>query len=338
MALHPIWKDYLVDLGNAESTEYIIGYIQDGFNNTIYRGRAWKRPNEDNITICINDICEDWLINEFPSLVSGFNQEQMPVMFSVQTISEAGVYAQVADVRFVQDWSYDNTHDAEKDGVASPINGVLDRRQYLLWTGLDVAIVNVVITKANGEQVRETISLGAFGDFSNDFSRDFAASLASAGSGTLVRPITRWDDAVKVSVNGVQYDVVDSCARYVLYYRNAFGGWDSLLADGRATEEDAVTRHSMEKTGAFNRQTTNYLNEIQKRLTLRTTWLSDEQSMRMHHLLNSTDVYLHDLVTNEIHPVVLDNSSTPYKTYKGEGRGVVSYDINAVIAQSRKRR
>lgn len=338
MALHPIWKDYLVDLGNAESTEYIIGYFKDGYNNTIYRGKAWKRPNEDNITICINDICEDWLINEFPSLVSGFNQEQMPVAFLVQTISEEGIYSQVANVRFVQDWSYDNTHDAEKDGVASPVNGVLDRRQYLLWTGIDVASVNVVITKANGEQVRETISLGAFGDFSNDFSKDFAATLAVAGSGTLVRPVTRWEGAVKVSVNGVQYSVVDSCARYVLYYRNAFGGWDSLLCEGAPSEEDALTRQTMEKAGAYGRQRVNYLNEIQKKLTLRISWLSDEQSARMHHLLNSTDVYLHDLVTNEIHPVVLENTTTPYKTFKGEGRAVVRYDINAVIAQSRKRR
>lgn len=338
MAVYPIWKDYLVDLGNAESTEYIIGYNKDGYNKTIYRGRAWRRPNEDTIKVCINDICSDWLTNEFPSLAHEFDKMQMPVNFLVQTISEEGIYSQVANVRFINDWSYDNAHNAERDGLSAPINGILDKRQYLLWTALDVIEVEIDAKLNNGGEFKVLVPVEIVPDFTDDFNEDFAKSVRTAGSGTLVESVGTWGDVASLVINGVEYKVVDSCARYALYYRNAFGGWDSLLADGRATEEDAVTRHSMEKAGAFNRQTTNYLNEIQKRLTLRTTWLSDEQSMRMHHLLNSTDVYLHDLERDEILPVVLENSSTPYKTFKGEGRGVVSYDINAVIAQSRKRR
>jgi hypothetical protein len=58
----------------------------------------------------------------------------------------------------------------------------------------------------------------------------------------------------------------------------------------------------------------------------------------MHHLLNSTDVYLHDLERGIILPVVLDASSTPYKTYKGEGGKLVNYSIEVSIAQTRMRR
>lgn len=336
--IQPIWKNYIVNLGNAESVEYVIGYIKDNSFNAIYSGRAWKRPGEESTIISINDICADWLSLTFPTLVNGFDPSQMPVTFAVQTISETGIYTQVDEVRFVNDWSYDPQHDAKKDGVSSPVNGILDRRQWLLWTGIDVAVVNVVVTLADGQTIQESVSLGSFGDFSNDFSSDFAASLASAGSGTFVKAVSQWGDVAKVSVNGVQYSVIDSCAKYVLYYRNAYGGWDSFLIEGAASEEDALTRLSLDKSGVYEREKTNYLNEIQKKLTLHTSWLSDGQSLKMHHLLNSTDVYLHDLDNDVILPVILDNSSTPYKTYKGEGARLVNYTIEATIAQSRRRR
>jgi hypothetical protein len=111
-----------------------------------------------------------------------------------------------------------------------------------------------------------------------------------------------------------------------------------LLIEGAASEEDKLTRHTMTKAGVYDREKSNYLNEIEKSITLHTSWLSDEQSLRMHHLLNSTDVYMHDLEKNSILPVILEGSSTPYKTFKGEGGKLVNYTIEVTIAQTRMRR
>ena len=342
--VHPIWKNYVVEFNNSqlyipdESIDYIISYKSGDALTTIYNGTAWKRPGEEYIRICINDICADWLTNTFPSLLDDFVLQDMPVEFVVQGITYTGAYKEVARVRFINDWSYDEAHDAETDGLAAPINGHIDARQWLLWTGLDVSSVNAHVTLADGSVFDVIVPVEISADFDEDYNIDFSKSVRSAGSGTAVLSLSQWGNAVKVSVNGIDYHIIKGCARYVLYYRNAFGGWDSMLIEGASSEQDNLTRHSMDKIGLSGISKYNYLNEIQKKLTLHSSWLSDEESLRMHHLLNSTDVYLHDLETNQISPVILDNTSTPYKTYKGEGRKLVNYSIEVTIAQSRVRR
>lgn len=336
--VQPIWKNYFVNLGTAESVEYVISYNSGDSLNVIYSGKAWKKPGEQSVSICINDVCEDWLVNTFPSLVEGFSRSNMPVEFVVQSISAAGVYSEKARVRFINDWSYDPAYNPETQGLAAPINGRIDSRQWLLWTGLDVSEVQAEVILSNGESFKVFIPVEITPDFNADFNADFAIAVISAGSGTAVFSPSQWGDVSRIVINGNQYEVAASCSRYTLYYLNAHGGWDSLLIEGAASEEDSLTRHTMSKTGVYDREKTNYLNEIEKRMTLHTSWLSDEQSLRMHHLLNSTDVYLHDLEKNVILPVILESSSTPYKTFKGEGGKLVNYAIEVTIAQSRMRR
>lgn len=336
--IHPIWKNYFVNLGTEDSADYVISYNSGDSLNAIYYGKAWKKPGESSISICINDICADWLVNSFPSLSERFNRQYMPVEFVVQVITSAGQYVESARVRFLNDWSYDSNHNAESAGLAMPVNGRIDLRQWLLWTGLDVSTIEAHITMTDGSSMKVFIPIEISNDFSSDFNQDFARSVTSAGSGTAVFSPAQWGDVASVAINGVQYEVAKGCGKYVLYYLNAHGGWDSLLIEGASSETDNLTRHSMSRVGLYDRQKTNYLNEIEKKITLHTSWLSDEQSLRMHHLLNSTDVYLHDLERGIILPVVLDASSTPYKTYKGEGGKLVNYSIEVSIAQTRMRR
>ena len=336
--VQPIWKNYFVNLGSAESVEYVIGYKSGETLTAIYSGKAWKKPGESSIKICINDVCADWLVNTFPSLSEEFSRSDMPVEFVVQTISTAGVYSEKARVRFINDWSYDAGYNPETEGMSFPVNGKIDGRQWLLWTGLNVSTIEAHVTMTNGQSMKVFIPIEISNDFNADFNQDFARSVGSAGSGTAVFSLSQWGEVSRVVINGKQYGVADSCSRYVLYYLNAHGGWDSLLIEGAASEEDSLTRHTMNRSGIYERQKSNYLNEIEKRMTLHTSWLSDEQSLRMHHLLNSTDVYLHDLDRGVILPVILGSSSTPYKTYKGEGGRLVNYAIEVTIAQSRMRR
>lgn len=336
--IQPIWKKYFVNLGSAESAEYVISYNHGDSLNAIYSGKAWKKPGEESIKICINNVCADWLVNTFPSLSEGFSRTDMPVEFVVQSISAAGVYTEESRVRFINDWSYDSGYNPEVQGLALPINGRYDARQWLLWTALYTSEVEAEVILSNGESFKVFIPVEISADFNADFNEDFAIAARSAGSGTAVFSPSQWGDVSKVIINGVEYHCAKGCARYALYYLNAHGGWDSLLIEGAASEEDRLTRHTMTKAGAYEREKVNYLNEIQKSITLHTSWLSDEQSLRMHHLLNSTDVYLHDLEKNSILPVILEGSSTPYKTYKGEGGKLVNYTIQVTIAQSRMRR
>lgn len=149
-------------------------------------------------------------------------------------------------------------------------------------------------------------------------------------------------EAIKVQGTGAMYSFADTCARYALYYVNAYGGWDTLVMDGIDEERDDLTRHEASRvydnTDMQNRGTVNYVNEIQKSWTLRTGYLTDEQAGRMHHLLNSVQVYLYDMESGTFVPVVLDGTTTEYKTYRNQGRKLVSYEIQVRLAQDRIRR
>ena len=149
-------------------------------------------------------------------------------------------------------------------------------------------------------------------------------------------------EAIKVQDTGAMYSFADTCARYALYYVNAYGGWDTLVMDGIDEERDGLTRHEASRvydnTDMQNRGTVNYVNEIQKSWTLRTGYLTDEQAGRMHHLLNSVQVYLYEMESGSFLPVVLTGTSTEYKTYRNQGRKLVSYEIQVRLAQDRIRR
>lgn len=149
-------------------------------------------------------------------------------------------------------------------------------------------------------------------------------------------------EAIEVQSTGATYRFVDTCTRYALYYVNAYGGWDTLVMDGTDMERDELTRHEASRvydnTDRQNRGTVNHVNDVQKSWKLHTGYLTDEQSGRMHHLLNSVQVYLYDMEEDAFLPVVLTGTSTEYKTYRNQGRRLVSYEIQARLAQDRIRR
>lgn len=178
--------------------------------------------------------------------------------------------------------------------------------------------------------------------FNADFNSDFAKEVRSAQTGTAVFNLSEYGNIKSVKIDKVTYEMVEGCNRYALYYVNAHGGWDSLLIEGNHSEVDNLTRHNREveydNRSIQNRGRQNYVNEISKTLTLHTSWMSDEESSRMHHLLNSTEVYLYDINKDEMIPVVLKNSTTEYKTYRSNGHKLFNYTIEVSYANDRIRR
>ena len=69
-----------------------------------------------------------------------------------------------------------------------------------------------------------------------------------------------------------------------------------------------------------------YLNTITPTWQLYTDDMND--GSRMHHLLGSTEVYLHNLQTDEILPVVITDTNCVYKTYANQGNKRFHYAIN----------
>lgn len=337
MATQAIWKDKYVDLGSGSPLNY---RIMVG-SNVIYSGKAFKRPNASSNIIRINDICADYLENVLPTLSAAQFTALGDVSFVTQSQS-GSTWTNKDTTTFINDWSYDYDYDVETDGMSFPINGQIDGRQLLLFTAYNASQVQATFHYADGTSSFQIIPIEITDDYDPSFNLDFARSLRGPMSGTAVIDLSNKVDLVSVEIDGHIYEVVGSCAKYALYYINAYGGWDSLLIEGVTSEADNVKRYSREydydNTNATNRGTENYLNEIDKTYSLNTGWMSEESSLRMHHLLNSTMVYMYDFAKAKMIPVVVTNTTTQYKTFKSNQGQALNYTIEVSVAQSRIRR
>ena len=337
----PIWKDYYVNLGTGNS-RYFRVLLADTLE-VIYSGKAYKKPGDENNYIRVNDICADWLENVLPTLSQAeFSELSHPVSFKVQSSANGTSWSNKATIQFLNDWSYDYNYNAATMGMSFPINGHIDSRMPIVWTGVSVSQVNATIYFKDGTTASVIIAVEISEDFNADFNADFAKSVRSAGSGTAVFLPSAWDNVDRIVVGNSSFKVVTDCAKYALYYVNAYGGWDCFLIEGNTLEADSLKRYTREMVynnrDIQNRGIQNYVNEITKGFTFHTGWLLDDQGERMHHLINSTDVYLYDIANGQMIPVTIPSTTCEYRTYKNQGNQLVNYTIQVEIAQNRIRR
>lgn len=337
MAIQAIWKDRYVDLGSDASISY---RIKVG-DNVIYLGKAYKRPGADSIVIRINDVCADYIENVLPTLSAAQFTALGDVAF-VTEAEESSSWVEKDSVTFINDWSYDYDHNVETDGLSVPIRTDVDARQLLLFSVFNSSEVTATFHYLDGTSSVQIIPIEITDDYDSSFNIDFSHSLRGAMSGTAVIDLSTHPDVVSVDINGETFNVIGSCSKFAFYYINAYGGWNSLLVNGNSSESDNLTRHIKEhyydNTNAMNRGSDNYLNEIVKNYTINTGWMSNEESMKMHHLLNSTKVYLYDFAKAQMIPVNITNTLTEYKTIKGNQGQANNYTIECSVAQTRIRR
>lgn len=332
----PIWKDYYVNLGSAESVQFRI--MKDGA--VLYQGLAVKRPGESSNTVRINDICADYMRVPPPSFGEGLAPSSL-FTFSVLTSSNGTLWTFASTVTFVPDWSYDYSS-SQRTVLSDPVNGVLDPRQVLLWSTSQTGMITVTIRYASGGSSKIFVPVTITADFNNDYNADFAKQGVTVNGGTLAVDLSDYDDVAGVQIGSTVYTVVQACRRYVLYYRNIYGGWDSFLFEGTAKRTDSLTRHEAgrgyDNRDSMGRGTVNYVNEVAREYSLNTGWLTDEQSERMESMLGSTDAYLLDMVTGLTWAAVLTGTSIEHKTYDNNGRRLINYAVTLRIAQEMVRR
>lgn len=129
----------------------------------------------------------------------------------------------------------------------------------------------------------------------------------------------------------------NTCGEYALYYLNRYGGWDSFLIEGNVVKKDSYEKYYTNKS--FNNTSLDferkvYNNQITTSYELITGWLTDAQSNNLaFNLLPSNAAYLHDLVKDEIKPIVITNSETEYKKYRN-GKKLCNYKITVENSQS----
>lgn len=343
----PIWKDKIIDLGFASANFR----IYDADNNiSLYDGVSKARPGIATAKIRINDICADYLENIIPTLGNGDVSGIALKTFSIQARPNPNsAWINIQDVTFYNDWSYDYDFDPETHGLSCPINGHIDARQPIVYTAYDRARVTATLVFKNGTTQSLVIPVtggggGLSGDYNADFNSDFLIGGGDGqdGYGTIVIRADSYADLDRVIITGMSYKVVTGCAKYALYYVNAFGGWDSFLIEGNDLEDDTLKRFTMEvvydNSDIIHRGVHNYVNELTKGFTFHSGWLLAYQGLRMHHLINSTLVYLYDIANDSMIPVIVTDNTCEYKTFKNQGNRLVDYTIRVEVAQHLERR
>lgn len=119
----------------------------------------------------------------------------------------------------------------------------------------------------------------------------------------------------------------DSCHPYALYYVNAYGGWDTLLLEGKCRRTDKYARavfqpdydNSSDVVGRVN-----YRTDIKRTWEVWTGWLTDDEASRMHHLFGTCMAEICELSTQKAYPVMVTNSDCPFKRNKD---GKVAFGI-----------
>lgn len=130
------------------------------------------------------------------------------------------------------------------------------------------------------------------------------------------------------------------CGDYALYYCQRNGGWAAFLIEGNVKKSDNYNKYVYNL--AFNNTKAEfeekaYHNEIVSEWEMHTGWLTDEESENLvFNLLPSNQVFLHNLKTNKVIPVTIQNSGAEYLTFKNNGRKMISYTINLRESQCKQ--
>lgn len=296
----PIWEDVMQHIVSDEDWEDY--QLQEG-GADFYSGRAFKYPDEADIQVNVSRVVAPYLTTYF---------------MDVDFVNDGVV---LGSYTFVRDYSYDRTmHYTQNLWLNAPVNGRVPagaRLSVSLWGATSGGSMQVT-DEGGSLVVNEAIAKGL--------------------------NVGEWISGMpgkSYSFGGWKYEVVDACRGALLKYVNAYGAIDYLLVEGVAKKTDKITRASYEKDAAAmtkDFESKDYQATMEATWKGTTGWLTDSQSLRMKHLVESVEVYMVDMSTGEEIPVTMRDSSLEYKTFDNNSRKMVNYSLSWTESQKKIRR
>lgn len=385
---YPIWQDIIYSTQNTGFEDLdVVDYAIIVNGETLFSGRAAKRPGDSYVQIRLNDILAGLLrqseAGSFTIAKTQFTAYGRVFFgvssgFAVQVSDPANVITtEVEDGVVFADWSYDRIRDsafpAQPDQavinqfkaayMGALISPVADSRQFVVAStikGTMFTIYKKIVSSGITYNAVFSYTNSAHGEDPRVFAvkaSDMQEMWLSEGGQPFYHFDIRWDDGDfpnganlykgnSLGDPGYDFTIEDTCARYCLYYLNAFGGWDWLLIRGKAVETRKITRSSIERLastdllfGRIQHRGKDVIDQTDvKHLELHTHWLPDAEARRMWHLTGSPDVYVHDLEDGVIYPAVLTGTTHQEKSYRGQGSRLVQYTIDLDYAVTLRRR
>lgn len=324
----PIWKDTATEItASASGTDYTI--VADSHGNTIFAGKAYAMGNDDKVKIYVNRICKDALSSKI--VLDRYTTVYQQPLYKREFNLSTGGKSQL--ITFYNDWSYqDIVESPYSQTISMPLSDIVDPRQLLMTTMAKISSRNAGKV---GIKYYDGYSWQIAADATPTPCVTFAIPLSKMPRAELVNVCNEEDVVVR------QYKVQKTCAQYCLYYLNAHGGFDHLLINGNALRTDAYTHSEVTRDidNTTLRHSRDYASTtIKRKWQLHTDTLTDAQWALTHHLLGSTQVYLHDLEADEITPVVITSSQAEFKTYRNQGnkKSHLTIEVEASVDRMRK--
>lgn len=263
--------------------------------------------------------------------------------FTIKEVTQSGNEYEIGKFRFYNNYNYGNINSdiptvflnnpiKYEKTTAGDIKIKVDKRQFFILTAFNTSSEEITLTTQYIDKYN-SINQDYIGLDNSTMYFDIGRSYFDTAQ--FVRYFTNKD------IKSMIFEGVDTCYNYCLYYLNSNGGWDSLLVEGNVKKSDSIkssyyTTNVDNTTNEFGK--TKYINVIDTYYTLHTDWFNDDEQERFANLIESTEVYLHNLNTDKILPVNITNNTFEYKTFTNNGKKKWYNTIEVEVAQQRIRR
>ena len=324
----PIWKTM-----NVEIPIVTPFYTIKKGDDLIFSGKVYAQKTDSVRSVNVNDIIEDYTSDSIDitssqrwqktenekvfTLATGVNETEMSDMFNLV----------VAD-----DWSYADR--ARTYFTSDPICYTLDSRQYFIFS----------VQNRYGDTLPsysyQTDTMSVDGVETGDY------KVVSDESYTqIIKDISNLKTIDITEMNNVDdtryFKVCTTKNKYCLYYKNLYGGYDSILLNPTSQLSASITDNTLTTdydTTVLNHYKRSYSKTIQNKWTLKTNLLNDTQSEKMRHIYTSNQMWLHNLETGRLYAVNPVDKTFTEKTFKSNKHKPLSYTITVEEAYTQDRR
>ena len=324
----PIWKTM-----NIEIPIVTPFYSIKKGDDLIFSGKVYAQKTDSVRSINVNDIIEDYTSDGIDitssqrwqktenekvfTLANGVNETEMSDMFNLVV---------------TDDWSYADR--ARTYFTSDPISYTLDSRQYFIFS----------VQNRYGDTLPsysyQTDTMSVDGVETGDY------KVVSDESYTqIIKDISNLKTIDITEINNVDdtryFKVCTTKNKYCLYYKNLYGGYDSILLNPTSQLSASITDNTLTTdydTTVINHYKRSYSKTIQNKWTLKTNLLNDTQSEKMRHIYTSNQMWLHNLETGRLYAVNPVDKTFTEKTFKSNKHKPLSYTITVEEAYTQDRR
>lgn len=324
----PIWKTM-----NIEIPIVTPFYSIKKGDDLIFSGKVYAQKTDLVRSINVNDIIEDYTSDGLDITSSQrWQKTENEKVFTLATGANETEMSDMFNLVVTDDWSYADR--ARTYFTSDQISYTLDSRQYFVFS------VQNRYSDTLPSYSFQTDTISVDGVESGDY------KVVSDESYTqLIKDISNLKTIDITEMNNVDdtryFKVCTTKNKYCLYYKNLYGGYDSILLNPTSQLSASITDNTLTTdfdTTALNHYKRSYSKTIQNKWTLKTNLLNNTQSEKMRHIYTSNQMWLHNLETGRLYAVNPVDKTFTEKTFKSNKNKPLSYTITVEEAYTQDRR